>query len=387
MRGVRVIELSRVLAGPWACQHLADQGADVIKIEPPGGDETRRFAPVVGEEQVSTYFLSCNRNKRSIVLDLRAEAGREVALALIGRADVLVHNLRPGAAERLGVGWDQLRPLAPRLVYVSIAAFGSDTPWATRAGYDLVLQAMGGAMSFTGSPGQPPTRAGTPIADLVAGLLTVQAVLHGLLERERTGAGQRIEVNMMQAQAACLVYHATREAVTGEIEGPRGNAHGGLVPYDVYRCTDGWLAVACGNDTLWQRLRAALALEDRPEWRTNLGRVADRAGVDAALSAALGAMAVDEADRRLAAAGVPVGPVLDVRGATAHPAVSSVTVDHPALGAVRLPGPVLRTATTRREHTPAPALGADRGAILAEAGYDPGWIGHLEARGAFGGEE
>src|SRR5688500_5960574 len=237
MNGIRVLDFSRVLAGPWAAQHLADQGAAVVKIESPEGDETRRFAPMVDGE--STYFLSCNRNKRSIVLDLRTAAGREVALRLVETADVLLHNWRPGVAERLGLSWDAVRARNPRLVYVCISAFGSDDPeWAPRAGYDLVLQAMGGAMSFTGFPGQPPVRAGTPVADLVAGLLAVQGVLHGLLHRERTGEGQRIEVDMMQAQAACLVYHYSRYTVTGEAETPRGNAHKGLVPYGVYRCPD-----------------------------------------------------------------------------------------------------------------------------------------------------
>jgi crotonobetainyl-CoA:carnitine CoA-transferase CaiB-like acyl-CoA transferase len=220
----------------------------------------------------------------------------------------------------------------------------------------------------------------------VTGLLAVQAVLHGLLQRERSGEGQRIEVDMMQAQAACLVYHYSRFTVTGEAETARGNAHKGLVPYDVFRCADGWLALACGNDGLWQRLREALELEDRPSWRTNLGRVADREAVDRAVSAALAGRSVADADRVLAEAGVPCGPVLDVAGVAAHPGVREVEVDHPILGRVRLAGPVLRTATTRSAHEPPPALGEHRDAILRDLGYDAATLRRLAAEGAFGRE-
>ncbi|MEQ1564898.1 MAG: CoA transferase [Myxococcota bacterium] len=380
----RVVDFSRVLAGPWASQHLADQGADVVKVEPPGGDETRSFGPFVGAEGAhSTYFVSCNRNKSSIVLDLRTPAGREVARDLVGTADVLLHNWRPGVAERFGLGWDDLRGANPGLVYVCISAFGSGS---SRAGYDLVLQAMGGAMSFTGFPGNPPVRAGTPVADLVAGLLATQAALHGLLHRATTGEGQRIEVNMMQAQAASLVYHFSRYTMTGEVEEARGSAHRGLVPYDVFRCADGWLAVACGNDGLWQKLRGTLGLPDLPEWRTNRGRLEARAAVDQSLTDALSRWTVARADVALSEAGVPVGPVLGVGEVAAHPAVSPITVQDPDLGPVTLAGPTLHTATTVQAHRPAPGLGVNRDAILAELGYDAERVTALGRAGAFGGE-
>ncbi|MBA2321034.1 MAG: CoA transferase, partial [Deltaproteobacteria bacterium] len=268
MNGTRILDFSRVLAGPWATQMLADQGAEVIKVEPPGGDETRAFAPLV--DGVSTYFLSANRNKRSIELDLHNPVGRSAALALAGRADVVVENFRPGVMARLGLSWETLSALNPRLVYVAIHAFGEEggEEWVKRPGYDLVLQAMGGAMSFTGFPGSPPIRAGAPVADLFAGLHAVQAVLLGLLDRERTGKGTKTVVNMMQVQLGALVYHATRHAVTGEAEGPRGNAHRGLVPYDIYPCADGWIALACGNDGIWRRLVAALDLAAPRAWST-----------------------------------------------------------------------------------------------------------------------
>ncbi len=384
MNGTRIVDFSRVLAGPWASQHLADQGADVIKVEPPGGDETRAFAPHV--DGVSTYFVACNRNKRSIVLDLRTEAGRGVARRLVARADVFVHNWRPGVAENVGLAWDELSADHPRLVGVHLCAFGStgDPRWTGRAGYDLVLQAMGGAMSFTGEADGLPVRSGTPIADLVAGLLVCNAILHGLLERERHGRGQRIEVNMMQAQAACLSYLATRFTLAGEVETRRGNAHRGLVPYDVWACRDGRIAVACGNDRIWSRLRDALGLSDVPAWRTNPGRVEQRAEVDAAIAAALAPLTVAEADSRLTAADVPAGPVLGIPEVVGHPAVDMLDVPHPTLGNLTIVGPILKTATTVEEHRPPPALGADRDAILRDAGYDAREIGRLAEAGAFG---
>lgn len=368
MNGIRILDLSRVLAGPWATMHLADQGAEVIKVEPPGGDDTRAFGPHVAG--VSTYYLAANRNKRSIELDLRAEADRRVLRRLAARCDAVIQNWRPGVAERLGCGWEQLRALKPDLVYVCVHAFGdaAEGPaaaWRDRPGYDLVLQAAGGAMAITGHPGAPPTKCGTSIADLTAGLFAVQAVLVGLLHRERTGEGQRIVVNMMQTQAHALAYHATRHAVTGQEDVQRGNSHAGLAPYDVYRCADGWLAVAAGNDAIFDRLCRALDVDREPEWATNAGRVADRARLDARVGAALAPRTVANADALLAAVGVPAGPVLRPSEALAHPAVESVSVHHPELGPLSMLAPALRTLTTREHHLPPPALDADRAAVLA----------------------
>jgi crotonobetainyl-CoA:carnitine CoA-transferase CaiB-like acyl-CoA transferase len=384
MQGLRVVDLTRVLAGPWATQQLADQGALVVKVEPPDGDETRRFGPVVAGE--STYFVAANRNKRSIVLDLRRPEAREVLGRLIARADVLVENYRPGVAERLGFGWEAVRQRHPRLVYVAIHAFGDDgdPAWVGRPGYDLVLQALGGGASTTGFPGAPPIKHSLSIADLLSGLAATQAILFGLLHRERTGEGQKIVVDMMQIQAAALAYHATRFTVTGEVETQRGNAHRALVPYDLYRCSDGWLAVACGNDAIWTRLRRALDLPDRAEWRTNADRISHREDVDEAVKRALGGRTVQAADAALAQAGVPAGPVLTMDQTLAHPAVELVEVAHPTLGRIRLPGPLVRTATTRTEHSPPPRLGEHRDQILAELGYDHVAIAALEAAIAFG---
>jgi crotonobetainyl-CoA:carnitine CoA-transferase CaiB-like acyl-CoA transferase len=336
LNGIRVVDLSRVLAGPWATQQLVDQGATVVKVEPPGGDETRRFEPVV--EGMSTYFLSINRGKHCLQLDLKTDNGRSAFYKLLGDADVLVHNLRAGPAARLGVDEESIRAIRPQLVIVGITGFGEDSE---RAGYDLVLQAMGGAMSFTGMPGSAPVRAGLPVADLLTGMATVQAALLGLLHRERTGEGSTWPVNMMQVQAAALTYHASRQAITGESEHRRGNAHRGLAPYDVYSCSDGHLAIACGNDRLWQRLRTALDIEDKLAWQTNAGRVADRSSIDEAIRAALGAYATEQAESILVSAGIPAGRVQDVEAVLQHPSVTLVEAEHPS-GTVRLPGPIVQ---------------------------------------------
>lgn len=384
MNGLRILDLSRVLAGPFATQQLADLGADVIKVESPEGDDTRGYGPIVSD--VSTYFLAANRNKRSIVLDLRCDAGREVLARLVASADALVENFRPGVAERLGFGWEQLRASRTDLVYVAIHGFGDRAPAdvTKRPGYDLVLQALGGAVSFTGHPGGPPTKHGCSSADLVAGMLAANAVLVGLLHRERTGEGQKLVVNMLQAQAQLLSYHATRFTVAGEVETPRGNAHRGLVPYDVYACADGWLAVGCGSDRIWQRLRDALSLPDEPAWRHNVGRVADRDRVDALVRDRLSAMTRADADDLLARHDVPAGPVLTVDQTLAHAAVELIAFEHPQLGVVRVPAPAFHALGERREHRAPPALGAQRDEICAEVGLSTEEVRILAGRGAFG---
>jgi crotonobetainyl-CoA:carnitine CoA-transferase CaiB-like acyl-CoA transferase len=384
MKGVRVLDLTRVLAGPWASQQLADQGATVIKVEPPGGDETRQFGPFVDGE--STYYFSANRNKRAICLDLKTEAGRAVLHRLLSQTDVVLENYRAGVAERLGLSWSQISVEFPRLIAVSIKAFGSDSDprWSHRPGYDLVLQALGGAVSFTGFPESPPSKCGLSIADTLTGMLAVQAVLLALFERERSGAGQRIEINMMQAQAAALSYHATRFTMTGEQEERRGNDHRGLAPYTVYSCSDGLFAFACGNDRIWRRVVSTFNLPDRPEWRTNAGRLQSREAIDQILQRELRGLTLQEADQRCATADIPAGPVQTIAQALNHPAVSMTTVDHPTLGEVHMPGPFFQAKQTRTTHSAPPAFDEHRDQILETSGFDASEIQELAIAGAFG---
>ena len=365
MLGIKILDLSRVLAGPWAVQQLADQGADVIKVEPPGGDDTRGFGPF--KNDVSTYFLSCNRNKRSIVLDLKTNAGKRTLLTLIDWADVVVENYREQACESLGLHILDLLETRPKLVWVSIRAFGTQNKtWANRPGYDLLLQCMGGATALTGTNEMPPLKHGNSSADLTTGLMTSQAILLGLLHKERTGEGQHIVVNMLQTQAVCLTYHATRITVTNQSPEKRGNSHAGLVPYDLYPVSDGWVAIAVGNDRMWRDLCAELSIPQRIEWATNRQRLKHRAQIDDAIQTALASWTVEEVTERLSARDVPAGPVLRPEETLQHPATQHIDVEHPSLGTIMLPGVPLQTSTTRTSHRAPPMLNADEENVLDE---------------------
>lgn len=366
MTGIRIIDCTRVLAGPWATQQLADQGADVIKVEPPGGDETRGYGPIVDGR--STYFDSVNRNKRSVVLDLTTPEDRAHMGRLLATADVLVDNVRSPAARKLGLDADTVRQIAPHIVHVALRGFAPDAPeaWRDQPGYDNVIQALSGAMHLTGMPDGPPVRSGLPIADLIAGLLVTQAVLLGLLERgDRSHAGNHTVVDMMTASVASLVYHASRETQANGAGSRLGNAHAGLVPYNAYRCADGWVSIGCGNDRIWTRLKTVLALTAGPELDRNIDRIAQRAHVDALVSDALAPLSVQDAVNRLVSADVPAAPVLDVAQALAHPATRTMNVD-----GVRVVGPMLRTATTRQTHHTAPSLGEHSDEVLSPRGSE-----------------
>ncbi len=357
-RPYRVIDFTRVLAGPWATQILGDQGFDVIKIEAPEGDETRSFMPVLTEGPAageSVYFACTNRNKRSVVIDLKSDEGRDLARRLVRTADVLVENFRPGVMDRLGLGDDVLRAGNPGLVSVAIHAFGDTDPdWANRAGYDLVLQAVGGITTLTGDP---PQKAGPSIADIASAQVAVHAVLFGLLDRARTGLGCRRVISMLDVQHHLLAYYASSWLNAGREPPAPSNAHPSIAPYNLYRCSDGWLAICCANDPLWEKLRVALELPADPAWSTIHARVADRARLDAHIEARLAADTVARWDADLAAAGVPCGPALSVPDSLAHPLAQRISV-----GPWTLPAPPLAAVTLR----PPPRLGEHTAEVLAE---------------------
>jgi crotonobetainyl-CoA:carnitine CoA-transferase CaiB-like acyl-CoA transferase len=365
MRPYRVADFTRVLAGPWATQILGDQGFDVVKVEMPGGDETRRFAPFVAGESV--YFACTNRNKRSIEIDLATPAGREVGRRLVRSADVVVHNFRPGVMERLGIGHAAVG--TDTQVWVGLSAFGAD---ATGAGYDLVLQGVGGIAALTGDP---PRKAGPSIADLASAAVLVQGVLFGLLEREHSGRGSVVDISMLDVQHGLLAYYASAQLNAGQPPPAPSNAHPSIAPYNLYRCLDGWIAICCANEPLWERLRAALDLPVRPEWSTLAGRVADRERLDGTVGAALAAHPVAWWDALLTAAGVPVGPALDVAASLAHPRARKLQV-----GRWVQPRPPLGV----RQNRPPPGLGEHAGEVLAELGYSPAEMARLREEGAFG---
>ncbi len=367
----RVLDFTRVLAGPWATQVLGDQGFDVIKVEPPGGDETRAFLPLRDGESV--YFACTNRNKRSIVLDLKAPEGKALARRLAARADVVIENFRPGVMERLGLGDAVLRAENPGLVNVSISAFGAGTPtdrsWADRAGYDLVVQSVGGIAALTGDP---PLKAGPSIADLASAQVAVQAVLFALLERARTGLGKRVEIRMIDVAHHLLAFYASAWLNAGQAPPPPSNRHPSIAPYNLYRTGDGWLAIACANDPLWEKLRAVLGLPADPAWATIRGRVGDRDRLDAAIEAVLATDTTARWEARLATAGVPCGPALSVPDSLAHPLAQRITA-----GPWTFPAPPLAAERL----LPPPRLGQHTDAVLGEMGLSTTEIAELRAGG------
>lgn len=367
LAGVLVVDMSRALAGPHAAMLLGDLGADVIKVEAPGrGDDTRSWGPpFVGDGAVSTYFLSCNRNKRSITADLRDPADHAVVVDLLRRADILVENFRPGVMARLGLDEETLRALNPRLVTLSITGFGHDGPESARAGYDQILQGEAGLMSLTGQPEAGPTKVGVPIADLLAGLHGCYGVLAALYERESSGVGRVVRTSLLSSVVGVHAFQGTRWTVAGEVPAQSGDQHPSICPYGLFRCADAVVQIAVGNDQMWRTFAAELGL-DRPEWATNPQRVGDRDQVVAAVNDAFGGLTAEDALRRLAALGIPAGRVRTLDQVYAWDQVASqgllLHVDHPALGEIVLPGnPVRFDANAysggRATHLAPPTLG------------------------------
>lgn len=377
LEGIRVLDLSRVLAGPYCTMLLSDAGADVIKVEPPDGDETRRWGPpYVGGE--SAYYLSCNRNKRSIALDLSRPEGREVVLRLARRSDVLVENFKLGAMERWGLDYEEvLRPLNPRLIYCGISGFGRTGPYAGLPGYDFVVQAMGGLMSVTGEPDGPPTKVGVAVTDLTTGMLAALAIAAALVGRERTGEGQRIDLSLLETQIGWLVNVASNYLVSGRVPGRLGSAHPNIVPYQTFRASDREMVVAVGNDAQFRRLCQVVGLPelaDDPRFATNAARVVHREALCRILEPALATRTADEWIAAMWAEGIPGGPINTVDQVFADPQVQHARivqeVPHPTAGTVTLVGSPLQFGGQRppvRRHPP--LLGEHTREILSEAGY------------------
>ena len=364
--GIRVLDLSRVLAGPYAGQLLADMGADVIKIEPPEGDPARGIGPHVDGR--SLYFSALNSNKRGIVLDLATGAGQEAFAALLADADILLENLRPAAARRLGLESASLLERRPELVVVSISGYARDSAWAEVPALDLTAQAETGIMSVTGEPGGAPVRAGVPVGDLAAGMWAAMAALAGTVDRLRTGRGRAIEVPLIDATLTLTSYVATAAAHTGVDPAPVGSGHHSVAPYRAYPASDGWVAIAVIGDRFWPALAAALEIDaagfDGRDLALNVARHAHREVVDAALVTALSRLTVEEVCTRLADAGVPHAPVNGMVDALATPyvaergMVAEVATPEGSYRTVRGP---LNDGTPLR---PAPALGEHTAEVL-----------------------
>ena len=376
--GILVVDLSRALAGPHAAMMLGDLGARVIKVEADDGDDTRRWGPpFVGpaDDPISTYFLSCNRNKESITLDLKSDDGRSVLSRLVARADVLVENFRPGVLDRLGFSVSRLHDLNPRLVLLSISGFGHDGPDAQRAGYDQIAQGEAGLMSLTGPAPEEPTKAGVPIGDLLAGIHGALGVCAALHERGATGRGRVVRTSLLASIVSVHSFQGTRWTVGHELPLAEGNHHPSICPYGLFPCADGYVQIAVGSDRLWQRFAEAFDIDaDRADLATNARRVENRPKVIEMVSSIFAAYSSAELLALLAAIGVPAGEVRGLDRVYDWEQTRSqglaLEVDHPVLGTVTLPGPPLRFddnsyAGGRSSHTPPPGLGEHSAAIRA----------------------
>lgn len=388
-----VLDLSRVLAGPYCTMQLGDLGARVIKVEQPGrGDDTRAWGPpfVAGE---SAYFLSVNRNKESLALDLKHPAARRALDALVARADVLVENFRPGTMERLGLGYEALAEQHPRLIYCSISGFGQTGPRRAEPGYDAMMQAEGGLMSITGAADGPPFRVGVAIGDIATGMFAVQGILAALLARARTGRGQRVDIAMLDAVTALLSYQASSAFATGSTPIRMGNRHPSIVPYDTFAAADGDFVLSVGNDDQFRRLARVLnapALADDARYRTNADRVASESALRAELTPLLAQWRRADLLAALKDAGVPAGAVRTIGEALADPQLAArdmiVPLEHVTAGAIHVLGTPLKLSDTPAAiRTPPPSLGQHTDAILAaDAGLTRDEILALRSAGAAG---
>ncbi len=373
LAGVHVLDLARVLAGPYAAMLLGDLGAEVIKVERPGsGDDTRQWGPPFaqsGGARESTYFLSVNRGKRSVVVDLKDPAERDFVEALVRWADVLIENFRPGVMERLGLGDERLSELNPRLVRLGISGFGAEGPDRDRVGYDQILQAEGGLMSLTGTAAAPAVKVGVPIADVSAGLFGVIGVLSALVERGHSGLGQRVDTSLLAAQIGIHTFQATRYLIAGQVPDPSGNHHPTVAPYGVFEAADGPLVVAVGNDSIWRRFAPLVGLDPADSrFETNALRLGHLAELHQILEAKISSRPMASWLSTLRTADVPAGEVktLDRVYDSEQARVIGLVweVDHPQLGRIRLPGnPLHFSRSAVLPGLPPPALGEHTGQL------------------------
>jgi len=388
--GITVVDFSRVLAGPYCTMLLADMGADVIKIEQPGkGDDTRAWGPPYLGDQ-SGYYLAVNRNKRGIAVDLKSDAGRQIALDLVRNADVVVENFRVGVMEKLGLGYDELRAIKPDLIYCSISGFGRSGPYSSRPGYDLIAEAMSGFMSVTGEPDGVGMRAGVAIGDVTTGMMASNMILAALLHRERTGEGQLVEAALLDTIVGWLINANLYYLITGENQPRTGNAHALVVPYQEFQAADLPMIITAGNDRLFAALCATIDRPDLPEdprFRTNSDRIANRAELAALIEAELARKPAAEWAELLEAAGVPSAPINTMAEVFADPHVLArqmlVEVEHATLGSIQLPGvPMKFSATDAAVRSAPPVLGQHTREVLRErCNMDDAAIDELAAAG------
>ena len=376
LSGITILDLSRILAGPYCTLLLAELGARVIKVEPPGqGDDARQYGPFKNGK--STYFASVNRGKESIALDLKAPGDREIFERLLDKADALVENFRPGTMEKLGYGWEALHPRYPRLVYAAASGFGHTGPYSHYPSYDMVVQGLGGIMSITGVPDGPLVRVGTSIGDLAGGLYTAVALNAALMHRERTGEASKVDVALFDCQLALLENAVMRYTTTGEIPGPMGARHPSITPFEAFATKDGHIIIAAGNDGLFIKLAEALGRSDlaqNPLFQTNPLRNQHQPALKAEIEGVLQGGTTEHWIALLEKAGIPCGPVNNVEQALAHPQTEArnmlVDVEDPVTGPLKLAGNPMKFSAFPDPPTraPSPDLDGDRERILGELG-------------------
>jgi crotonobetainyl-CoA:carnitine CoA-transferase CaiB-like acyl-CoA transferase len=389
LAGIKVIDLTRVLAGPFATQSLGDLGAEVLKIEPPeNGDETRHFPPFVGGE--SHYFLGINRNKKSLVVDLQQEAGKEILRRLVAKADVLVENYRPGVMDRLGLGYDALAEINPRLIYCAISGFGLSGPLRDKPSFDIVTQALSGALSINGERGRMPVKLGIPLGDMVGGVFGPQAILAALHERHRTGRGRLIDISLYDGLIGMLGYFAQLAFITGEDPPPMGSSHPNIVPYGSFPASDGSIIIAVLSERFWGNLCNALERPDLaadPRYANPSGRRDHRDELDETIAGITRTRTVAEWEKRLQEADVPHSPVLGVTAALSSPHALAremvVEVDHATIGPIKVAGRPIKFPGARQPPVTAPpTFGQHTSAVLsAELGYTDAEIDALRRTG------
>jgi crotonobetainyl-CoA:carnitine CoA-transferase CaiB-like acyl-CoA transferase len=374
LNGLRIVDFSRVVAGPYSSMVLGDMGADVIKIERPGkGDDSRGWGPpFIGE--VSSYFLGLNRNKKSVAIDLSTDEGAEIARSLVAKADVVIESFRPGVMDRLGLGYERLLETNPGLIYCAISAFGQDGPYSDRPGYDLMISALGGLMSVTGTPNGEPVKVGVAMIDVATGLHAANGVLAALIHRNRTGEGQRVDVSLLSTELAVLINVASQYLIGGSVAEPQGSAHANVVPYQAFPTVDGHVLLGSPNDKLFQNVSDALG---HPEWKsdprflTNDARVENRGILIPMIDAVTSTRTTEHWVKTLADTGAPVAPINRIDAVFDDPQVRHLaqvsTVDHPIYGAYPVVTSALRmSATPPVVGNAAPRLGQDTVAVLSE---------------------
>ena len=374
--GIKVVDLTRTLAGPFCTMMLGDMGADVVKIEEPShGDETRSWPPFWNG--VSGQFLSFNRNKRSITLNLKDKRAVDICLKLASQADVMIESFRTGTSDKMGIGYQDVQRLNPRIVYCSVSGFGRTGPLADRPGYDLIIQGYSGLMSTTGEPDGPPARTGFSLVDLFTGMMAYGSIVTALLSREKSGKGQYVEASLLEGQIATMSYHAVGYLATGRVPGRMGSGHPSLVPYQAFPSSDGFFILGCGNDGLWQRLCPAIGrddLTDDPRFKTNSDRVQQRWELVSILSDHFQTRTTSEWVETIGNAGVPCGPINRISDVVTDPQVLArdmmVSIPHPQVPDLKVPGSPLKLADTPPtvRHYP-PSLGEHNEEVLAELGY------------------